>query len=43
MEFDVATFSNTIEYIEKKSKFIGYLLVCKNVGEVEDALKELKK
>lgn len=39
----MATFSNKIEYIEKKSKFIGYLLVCKNVEEVEDALKELKK
>ena len=36
-------FSNIIEYVEKKSKFIGYLLHCKNVEEVQSALDELRK
>ncbi len=36
-------FNNTVEYIEKKSRFIGYLLSCQNFAEVETALQELKK
>ena len=39
----VANFQNIIEYVEKKSKFIGYLLHCKNVEEVQSALDELRK
>lgn len=35
-------FDNKVEYVEKKSRFIGYLLSCKKVEEVELALKELK-
>lgn len=39
----VAIFSKKIEIIEKKSKFIGYLLSCNNVDEVENALQDLRK
>lgn len=39
----MAIFSKKIEIIEKKSKFIGYLLLCKNVDEVENALQNLRK
>ena len=37
------SFDNTVELIEKKSKFIGYKLSCKSSKEVEEALEELKK
>lgn len=33
---------NQIEFVEKKSKFIGYLFHCKNVEEVQAALSKLK-
>ncbi len=33
---------NKIEYVEKKSKFIGYLFSCKTAEDVSCALKELK-
>ncbi len=36
-------FAKEIEYVEKKSKFIGYLFCCKNTDEVALALQELKK
>lgn len=32
-----------VEYIEKKSRFIGYLFDCKNTSDVENALTKLKK
>lgn len=32
-----------VEYIEKKSRFIGYLFDCKNTVDVENALSFLKK
>lgn len=32
-----------VEYVEKKSKFIGYLFACKTTEEVEKSLTELKK
>lgn len=32
-----------VEYIEKKSRFLGYLFECKTVEEVEKSLSELKK
>ncbi len=32
-----------IEYVEKKSKFIGYYFSCKTADEVQQALSELKK
>lgn len=35
-------FSKKIEFIEKKSRFIGYLLLCKSVEEINLALSELK-
>ena len=34
---------NTFEYIEKKSKFLGYLFSCKTAEDVSKALEELKK
>ncbi len=33
----------TIEIVEKKSKFIGYLFECKNTDDVSQALEELRK
>ena len=36
-------FAKEVEYVEKKSKFIGYFLPCKTVEEIEIALNELKK
>lgn len=35
-------FDNVIEFIEKKSRFIGYRLSCQNVDEIDKALKELR-
>lgn len=35
-------FDKVVEFIEKKSRFIGYRLSCQNVAEIEKALKELK-
>ncbi len=32
-----------VEYIEKKSRFIGYLFECKTTTDVEAALDRLKK
>ena len=34
---------NTIELIEKKSKFIGYYLQCNSVEEIKEFLDKLKK
>lgn len=34
---------NQIEYVEKKSKFVGYLFACKTTADVEKSLAELKK
>lgn len=39
----MSNFSNQVEIIEKKSRFIGYLLHCKTIEEVQTALEELKK
>ena len=39
----MATFVKQVEYVEKKSKFLGYLLHCESVDEVNEALEELKK
>ncbi len=36
-------FSKTVEIIEKKSKFYGYLLECKNDSEIKNALAFLKQ
>lgn len=36
-------FQKNVELIEKKSKFIGYLLKCSNLEEINEALSELKK
>lgn len=36
-------FAKTNEIIEKKSKFYGYLLECKNEVEIKEVLEELKK
>lgn len=36
-------FKRIVELTEKKSRFLGYLLPCKNVYEVEKALEFLKK
>ncbi len=36
-------FDKITEYVEKKSRFIGYLLSCENVEQVQEALAELKK
>lgn len=35
-------FSRQVEIEEKKSKFLGYLLRCQNVQEVDDALAILR-
>ncbi len=35
-------FANSIEIIEKKSKFLGYLLFCDDLSQIEQALKYLK-
>ncbi len=37
------SFSKSVEIIEKKSKFYGFLLECKNEEEIKAALGELKK
>ena len=39
----MTNFVKTVEYIEKKSRFIGYLLSCEKIEEVEQALDFLKK
>lgn len=36
-------FKKIIEIVEKKSRFLGYRLSCKNVEEVERALEFLRK
>lgn len=36
-------FENIVEYTEKKSKFIGFLLACKSLQEISDCLEFLKK
>ena len=36
-------FARVVEYVEKKSRFFGYLLPCEKVEEVENALKFLWK
>lgn len=33
---------NQVEYVEKKSRFLGYLFECKTVEDVEKSLSELK-
>lgn len=38
----MTTFAKEIEYVEKKSRFIGYLLRCTSVEEVQSALSELQ-
>lgn len=35
-------FDNTIEFVEKKSRFIAYKLSCTRLDEVESALAELR-
>lgn len=42
MGFDVANCLKTIEIIEKKSRFIGFLFHCTTIEEVKGALNELK-
>ena len=37
------SFDNSVEILEKKSKFIGYKLFCQSVEEVNDALNCLKQ
>ena len=32
-----------VEYVEKKSRFLGYLFECKTAQDVEKSLSELKK
>ena len=32
-----------VEYVEKKSRFLGYLFECKTTQDVEKSLSELKK
>lgn len=39
----MAELVNQIEYVEKKSKFIGYYFSCKTVDEVQEAMSALKK
>jgi len=39
----MANLLNQIEFIEKKSKFIGYLFDCKTTDDVQEALSGLKK
>lgn len=36
-------FEKKVELIEKKSRFLGYLLKCQGLSEIEEALKFLKK
>lgn len=36
-------FSKSVDIIEKKSRFLGYLLPCQSVQEIENALEYLKK
>lgn len=38
----MVNFSKTAEYVEKKSKFVAYLLSCSDVCLVQQALAELK-
>ena len=40
--FSMKDFAKSVEIIEKKSKFVGYLLPCENVEEINDALSFLK-
>lgn len=35
-------FAKEVDIVEKKSRFLGFLLHCKSVDEVNDALKELR-
>ena len=35
-------FCKQVEFVEKKSKFLGYLLLCENVEQINTALAELK-
>lgn len=37
------SFDNSVEMLEKKSKFIGYKLFCQSVEEVNNALNFLKQ
>ncbi len=39
----MTNFQNTVEIVEKKSRFIGYLLSCKSVEEIQEALCFLKE
>ncbi len=36
-------FLKQVEYVEKKSKFLGYLLPCEKLEEIEQALAALKQ
>ena len=36
-------FDNVIEMVEKKSRFLGYLLRCQKTEEVQEALETLRK
>ncbi len=36
-------FSKQVEYVEKKSRFLGYLLPCHTIEEVNEAIGFLKK
>ncbi len=38
----MADFVNSVEIVEKKSRFIGFLYHCKTAQDVQDALNELK-
>ena len=38
----MTNFLNQVEIVEKKSRFIGYLLSCKDVNEIQEALNFLK-
>lgn len=36
------SFEKQTEYIEKKSRFLGFLLFCENLNEIQNALDMLK-
>ncbi len=38
----MVNFAKEVEFVEKKSKFLGYLLQCQSLSEVEGALAYLR-
>ncbi len=43
MGWKMIDFAKQFEYVEKKSRFLGFLLFCKNLDEIQNVLEFLRQ